>query len=64
MRRQELEGGTQRGNLGSSSRTQSSAVPPTLTCGGSAYAQSLCTEMHLLSACHRFPGRWKSLLEL
>lgn len=38
----------------SSSRAQSSAMPPTPGCAGSACAQSPCTEMHLLSACPEF----------
>lgn len=46
--------GSQHGDTGSSSRAQSSAVPQHLLYVGSACAQSLCTEMHLLSACHRF----------
>lgn len=50
---EELEVGCQHGNTGSSSKAQSSAVPPTPACAGSARAQSLCTEMHLLCACHR-----------
>lgn len=54
MRREELEVGSQHGDTGSSSRAQSSAVPPAPACVGSACAQSSCTEMHLLSACHSF----------